>query len=170
MGQGCPYLCLPAGIARGKSEGEQGRKRSQVWDSPQPPGQPPPHTQALTGTGCCCAAASGPAWPGLAWAPWPCPDLKGEEGNEQWKEKGMPISYPTQTRLWHQLPSYSPLPAGDVPLQSTHRMSRGLADLSRFKFLEWMAATQGCSRNVMAPAVPSHGFPIPRTQSWAGSH
>lgn len=168
--RGCPYLCLPAGIARGESGREQGRERSPVWDSPQPPVQPPPHTQALTGTGCCCAAASGPAWPGSGWTPWPYPDLRGEEGNEQWKEKRMPMFYPTQTHLCYQLPSRASFLAGDVPLQSIHRTSRGLADLSRFKCLGRTGAAQGCSRNVTAPSIPSHGCPFQRTQSWAGSN
>lgn len=134
------------------------------------PSAAPSHTQALTGTGCCCAAASGPAWSGSAWTPWPCPDLRGEEGNEQWKEKGMPISYPTQTCLWQQLPSHASLLAGDVPLKNFCRTSTGLADLSRFKVLGRMGAAQGCSRNVTAPAIPSQGCPIPSTESWAGSN
>lgn len=48
MSQGSPYLCLPSGIARGESDREQERKRSQVWDSPQPPVQPhPTHRHSL---------------------------------------------------------------------------------------------------------------------------
>lgn len=154
----------------------RGRKKSQVWDSPQLEPSSPCHSpHPMCRHSLVQAAAMLPllAQPGPAWLGFPghvqiCGER--EEGNEQHEEKGMPRPYSTWMCLWHQLPGDSrPLssPGWRCPtpehLQDKPEAGSSL-DLS---FLGRIGVAQGCagtwsSSSCNPAAAPSHGCPIPR--------